>query len=154
LDAEISFDGSLGILLLKTDFFDLNKLSRLPDTLERLGLFAAALGDVEPFVGERAAHAVEDFFSDEIADGAFHDAPSGRGAEIDELLRVKERLQLGLDFGVKVFEALAAMADHGGAKGAKSLVADFDRPRDMEFYMCHNKHVKLFTSGVNWQELS
>ena len=41
-----------------------------PFDLQRLGVFPAALGDVEPFVGERAAHAVEDAARDEIADRA------------------------------------------------------------------------------------
>src|SRR2546425_396304 len=52
-----------------------------PLDLEPLGRLAAALGDVEPFVREGAAHAVEHFFGDEIADGAFHHAPRRAGAQ-------------------------------------------------------------------------
>ena len=48
--------------------------------LQAFGVFAAALRDIQPFVRERAAHAVEDFFRDEIANGAFHHAPGRRGA--------------------------------------------------------------------------
>jgi hypothetical protein len=49
---EFSFDAILGILLLRTDPWQLRRLSRLPDVLDRLGLFNAsialrfALGDV------------------------------------------------------------------------------------------------------------
>jgi hypothetical protein len=50
---------------------------------------------------------------------------------IDQLLRVEQGLQLGLNFGVEVFEALAAMTDHGGAERAKGLFADFDRSRNV-----------------------
>jgi hypothetical protein len=38
----------------------------------------------------------------------------------------QQLLQLGLDFGVKVFEPLAAMADHGQAKSLEGFGADFD----------------------------
>ena len=104
---------------------------RAPVHLERLGLFAAAFGDVEPFVRKRAAHAVEDLSGDEIADGAFHHAPGGRGGEIDQLLGGKQLLELRLDFGVKVFEALAAMTDHRRAKRLEGLLADLDRSRNV-----------------------
>jgi hypothetical protein len=43
------------------------------------------------------------------------------------LLRVKQLLELRLDFRVKVFEPLPAMADHGRAKRLESFLADFDR---------------------------
>ena len=46
-----------------------------PIDLERLGFFAATAADLEPFVGERAAHAVEDAAGNEIADRRFHHAP-------------------------------------------------------------------------------
>ena len=104
---------------------------RAPVHLQRLGVLAAAFGHVEPFVRERAAHAVEDFFGDQIADGAFHHAPGGRGGDINELLRVKQLLELRLDGGIKVFEALAAMADHRLRKCLEGFLADFDRPRNM-----------------------
>ncbi|MDB6019138.1 MAG: hypothetical protein JWR19_3627 [Pedosphaera sp.] len=110
---------------------------RAPIDLEGFGLLAATQGDVEPFVRESAAHAVEDLFGHEIADGTFHDAPGGGGAEIDQLFGVQEGLQLGLDFGVEVFEALAAMANHRRAESAKRFLADFDRSRNVEFDVCH-----------------
>ena len=111
--------------------------------LQRLGLLAAAFGHVEPFVRKRAAHAVQDFFGDEIADGAFHHAPGGRGGDIDELLRVKQLLKLGLDGGVKVFEPLAAMADHRLAKRLEGFLAHLDRSRYVQFDVCH-KFVEIF----------
>ena len=46
-----------------------------PIYLERLGVFSATPADVEPFVGERAAHAIEDPTRNEIANGRFHYSP-------------------------------------------------------------------------------
>ena len=46
-----------------------------PIDLERLGFLFAAPADVEPFVGERAAHAIEDAARNEITDRSFHYAP-------------------------------------------------------------------------------
>ncbi|MGO9597433.1 MAG: hypothetical protein ACLP7Q_05370 [Isosphaeraceae bacterium] len=51
-DDELNFDAILGILLLRTDVWQLKRLTRLPDLFDRLGLFNAsialryALGDV------------------------------------------------------------------------------------------------------------
>ena len=102
-----------------------------PRHLQAFGVLAAALGDIEPLVGERAAHAVQDFLGHEIADGAFHHAPRAGSGEINQLLRGEQLLKLRLNFGVKVFEALAAMADHRRAKGIEDFLADFDRSRNM-----------------------
>jgi hypothetical protein len=44
-----------------------------------------------------------------------------------------------LEFGVKVFEPLAAMPDHGRAKRLKRFGADFDRAWNVQFDMCHKK---------------
>src|SRR5439155_22221530 len=85
-----------------------------------------------------AAHAVERLFGNEIANGPFHHAPSGRGAEENQLFRAKKRLQLRLDFRVEVFEALPTMADHRRTKRAESLLADFDRPRNVQFHVSHD----------------
>ncbi len=63
--------------------------------------------------------------------------PGGRGAEIHQLPGGKHLLQLRLQFGVKVFETLAAMPDHGRAKRLKRLGADFNRARNVQFDMCH-----------------
>src|SRR5439155_24442956 len=62
-----------------------NANRRAPRHLERLGGFAAASGDIGPFVGESAAHAVQRFFGDQVADGAFHHAPGGGSAQKDQL---------------------------------------------------------------------
>jgi hypothetical protein len=42
-------------------------------------------------------------------------------------------LQLGLDRGVQIFEALAAMSDQRRAKGTEGLFADFDGTRYVQF---------------------
>ena len=102
---------------------------RAPRHLQRLGVLAAALRHVEPFVRERAVHAVQDFFGDEIPDRAFHHAPGGRGGDIDLLLRVKQLLELRLDFRVEVFEPLSAMTDHRRAKCLERFFAYFNRSR-------------------------
>jgi hypothetical protein len=105
--------------------------------LQAFGLLAAALGDVEPFVRERAAHAVEDLLGHEIADRAFHHAPRAGGGQVDELFGVKQLLELRLDLGDEVFVALTAMTDHRGAKSLVSLFADFNRSWNVEFNVSH-----------------
>ena len=115
---------------------------RAPRDLEGVSLLAAALGDIEPFVRERAAHAAQNFFGDEISDGAFHHAPGRAGAQVNELLGVEQLLQLRLDFGVKVFESLPAVADHGRAKRAKGFLAYLDRPGDVQLDVSRS-HIPL-----------
>jgi len=115
---------------------------RAPRDLKPFGLFATALADIEPLVGERAAHAVENFLRDEIADGAFHHAPGGRSAEIDELFGGEQRLKLRLHPRVEVLEALAAVADHWRSERLKGLFADFNRTGDVQFHVCHNSKIR------------
>ena len=65
-EGDSEFDMSLGILLLKTDFAELERLSTLPDVLEGLGLAGAsvaltyALGHEEELQHENEAWAKED----------------------------------------------------------------------------------------------
>ncbi len=66
-----------------------------PIDLKRLGFLPAAAGDVEPFIGERAAHAAEDALADEIADGGFHHAPGGGGGKEDGLFGAKSSCRRG-----------------------------------------------------------
>ena len=113
---------------------------RTPFHLQPLGRFATALGYVEPFVRERAVHAVQDAFLDEIADGPLHHAPGGRSGQINQLLGGKQGLELRLDFAVEVFEPLAAMTDHGGAKGLQRFFADFDGTGNEELDVWHNNN--------------
>jgi hypothetical protein len=54
-------------------------------------------------------------------------------------------LELRLDFRVKVFETLAAMADHRRAKRLESFFADFNRSRNVQFDVWHKSFVKFFT---------
>jgi hypothetical protein len=58
----------------------------------------------------------------------------------------KQLLQLRLDFGVKVFETLAPMADHGRAKRAERFGADLDRPRYVQFDVSHSLGEKVAQS--------
>ena len=64
-----------------------------PLDLKRFGVLSATAADVEPFVGEGAAHAVENPTRNEIADGCFHHAPGGRSGKEDWLLRSEQSLQ-------------------------------------------------------------
>ena len=104
-----------------------------PFHLQGFGLFAAAFADVEPLVGERTAHAVEDFFLHEVAQRAFHHAPSGGGAEVDGAGGAEEGLQAGVDGFVERGEFGAAVADLRMAEGAEGFVGDFDGAGDEKF---------------------
>ena len=104
-----------------------------PFDLQGFGLFAAALADVEPFVRERAAHAVEDFFLHEVAQGAFHHAPRRGGGEVDGAGGAEEGLQARVDGFVERGEFGAAVADLRMAESAEGFVRDFDRAGDEEF---------------------
>ena len=110
---------------------------RAPRHLEGFGRFAAAFGNIKPLVGERPAHAVEHLPGNKISDRAFHHAPGRRGAQINQLFRGQERLQLRLDFRQEVFEPLPAMADHRRAEGAERFLAHLDRAGDVQFYVSH-----------------
>ena len=92
-----------------------------PFDLEFFGLFAAFEGDVVPFVRKGPVHAGEDFFGNEIAEGTFHDSPSGGGAEENGLFGEKEFLKARLDVGVEILEIFAPVADHGFGKGGHGL---------------------------------
>ena len=43
VDSEVAFDATLGILLLRTDFWELKWLSSFPDVLDNRGLFSASM---------------------------------------------------------------------------------------------------------------
>src|ERR1017187_3742478 len=62
--------GVLCINILRIDVFS-------PLDLQRLRVFSTALGYVEPFVGEGAAHAAKHAAIDQVADRGFHHAPGG-----------------------------------------------------------------------------
>src|ERR1019366_9043691 len=79
----------------------------------------------------------EHLLADQIAEGTFHHAPGGGGANIDQLLRAKQLLELGLNLRVEVFEALPAMADHRRAESAEGLLANFYRSRNVQFNVSH-----------------
>ena len=106
-----------------------------PFHLQAFGLLAAALAHVEPLVGERAAHAVEHFLLHEIADGAFHHTPGGRGREIDRAFRAEELLQARMHRLVKGGKFAAAVADLRMAESAESFFRYFHGSRDEEFHV-------------------
>ena len=88
-----------------------------PVKLKRLGVLAAALGDVVPLVGERPVHAVEYAFAADVTEGAFHDAPGRAGGKVDGVLGVEHGLQSGLHVIVQFDEVARAVADHGFPHG-------------------------------------
>jgi len=106
-----------------------------PFDLQTIGMFAAAFADIEPLVGEGAAHAVEDFFLHKVANGALHHAPSGRGCQVDRSVRAEEGLQPGVNVFVKTGKLAAAVADLRVAKCAEGFVGDFDGAGDEEFHV-------------------
>lgn len=61
-----------------------------PFDLQRDGILAAALRDIQPLIGKRAAHAVENLTrTDQITDGPLHDSPRGGCGKKDGLTRLK-----------------------------------------------------------------
>jgi hypothetical protein len=50
-----------------------------------------------------------------------------------------------MDSGVKIFETLPSMANHGPTEGLERFFTDFDRPRNVKFCVSHN-------SGGNFHE--
>ena len=124
-----------------------------PLKLQSGGFLAATPGNIEPFIRESATHAVEHFFGNQIANGAFHNAPGRGRAEVNELFRGKELLQLRLHLAVQIFEPLSAVTNHGRAEGAKSFLAHFDRARNVELNVshkaCESFHKVGETQGVS-----
>jgi hypothetical protein len=108
-----------------------------PLDLQRLGLLAALLGHVEPLVRKRAAHAVEHFLADEIADRTLHHAPGRAGADEDRLLGVENLLQLRVDVGVERLEILRSMPNHRARKRAHGFFRNFHRAGDEQFDVGH-----------------
>ena len=104
-----------------------------PLDLECFGLFAASFAHIEPLVGESAAHAVEDFFLHEIAQRAFHHAPSGGGGQINGSCRAEEGLQARVNGLVEGRELGAAVADLRVAESAESFVRNLNRSGDEKF---------------------
>src|SRR5204863_4985249 len=84
-----------------------------PFDLQRLRIFSATPGDVEPFVGECAAHATEDAAIDQITDRCLHHTPGRGGGEKDGLFGYEQFLELRVNVAVKILKILAAMSDHG-----------------------------------------
>ena len=118
-----------------------------PFHLQRFGLFSAAPRDIEPFVGERAAHAAKDALADEIADRCFHHAPGRRGRKKNRLLRSEELLQLRMNVAVKAFESFAAMADHRARKGGQVFSETSTGP-GMKSLSCGRHRENVPTSNV------
>ena len=108
-----------------------------PLHLQCLSLLPTAFGHVEPLVGEGTLHAGEYALSHQVAYSALHNTPSRCRAEINQALRVEQRLQVWHHGSIQVFKVLAAMPDHRHAKRFKRLVTDLDRPRYVQFQVPH-----------------
>ena len=121
-------------------------IDRLPPLhLERLGLLAATPGDIEPFVGKRAAHAAEDAVAlTRLRIGRFHHAPGGRGGKKNRLLRAEQCLQARMNLAVEILEILAAMADHRPRKSRERFFRNLDRAGNEEFVV--RNHGQILTA--------
>ena len=84
-----------------------------PFDLQRFRIFSATPGDVEPFVGERAAHAAENAAIDQVTDRCLHHAPGRGGGEKDRLFGCEQFLELRVNVAVKILKVLTAVSDHG-----------------------------------------
>ena len=103
-------------------------IDRLPPLhLQRLGFLPAAARDIEPLVGERAAHAAEDALPNEIADRRLHHAPGRGGGKKNRLLRAKQFLQPRMDLAVKALKGFAAVANHRPGKSGEGFLRNLDR---------------------------
>jgi hypothetical protein len=73
VDSDTAFDALLGLLFLRTDFWDLKLMSDLPDALDRLGLFSSEFALLYALGYE--AEVQDDFFSiiNKDQDGNIHD---------------------------------------------------------------------------------
>ena len=120
-----------------------------PFDLQRLGVLAAPLRDIEPFVRKRAAHAAEHAAIDQIADRGFHHAPGrGRGKK-HRLLRAEQLLKLRMNRAVKILEIVAAMADHRPRKCRPGFFGNFDRTGNESLSCgCMNRNIQHPTSNV------
>ena len=111
---------SCAIDILRVDVFS-------PIDLQRLGVFSAALRDIEPFVGERAAHAAKHAAIDQVADRRFHHAPGRGSGKEHRLLRSEQRLQPRMNRAVKIFKIFAAMSDHRTRERRPRFLRYFNR---------------------------
>src|SRR4029077_1242536 len=82
-----------------------------PLDLKRFSVFSASLCDIEPLVGERAAHAAKHAAIDQVADGRFHYAPRRRRGKEHRLFCSEQRLKSRMDCAIKIFKIFAAMPD-------------------------------------------
>ena len=97
-----------------------------PFHLQGLSLFSAAPCDVEPFVGECAAHAAKHAFVYNIADSGFHHTPGRRSGQEDGLFCSEKFLQVWVNVAIEIFEGFAAMPDHRAGKGGERFFRNFD----------------------------
>src|SRR5947208_2198096 len=101
-----------------------------PINLERFCDFSAALCNIEPFIGERAAHAAKHAAISKVPDGSLHHAP-GRGSRKKNRLFCSEQcLKPRVNRAVKIPKILAAMADHRTRKGRPRFFRYFDGTRN------------------------
>ena len=115
--------GQLPIHIFVVDMFS-------PFYFKRFGFLPTTLGDIEPFVGERTAHAAEHAAINHVANGRFHHAPRrGRGKK-DRLLRSEQRLELWMNCAVKILKIFTAMPNQRAGKRRPGFFGNFDGARD------------------------
>jgi hypothetical protein len=97
-----------------------------PIDLQRSGLLSAALGNIEPFVRKRAAHAAKHSAIDQVPDGCFHHAPCRRGGKEHRLLCSEECLKTRMNCAVKILKIFTAMPNHWTRKCGPGFVRYFN----------------------------
>ena len=104
-----------------------------PIDLKRLGVFAATFRDIEPFVGEGAAHAAKDAAIDEVADRCFHHAPGGGSGKENRLFCSEQFLQFWVNLAVEILECFAAVSDHRPGECGERFFRNLDRTGNEKF---------------------
>jgi hypothetical protein len=126
-DTELNFDAILGILLLRTDHWQLKHLTRLPDVLDKLGLFNAsialrfALGDEASVAEDLRGSAIP---QGELTDyfGLWRDQPAGERLPTEPQFYDRRRVSLSSSvLGCRI--TAESDNDHGCVALAESTLA-------------------------------
>ena len=111
---------------LSIDFLRVDVFS--PFHFKRFSFLPTTLGDIEPFVGKRSAHAAKHAAINQITDGRFHHAPRRRRGKKHRLLRSEQRLELWMNGAVKLFKVVAAMSNQRTRKRRPGFFGNLNRP--------------------------
>jgi hypothetical protein len=104
-----------------------------PLDLQRNCRFSAAFGNIEPFIGESATHAIQHALANQVPDCSFHNTPRGRCREINLLLGAKQVLQFRVYAPVKLFEVAASVTNHRLGHCGERFGRYLNRPGDKKF---------------------